>query len=237
MRPTRGAPSISIAARWPRPQGQAPPGDGVAETLTYTRFPMEHWRRTRTNNAIERLNREIGRHTRVVSTFPDGKSALMLVSARLKCVADSEWVEEVSGRHAAERLITPKSIGRSTKVRKIIDSTTRLDCYREGGETMATSKHYPSDVREADLHRDCAVKGQMPAHMLPSSAWTRGVSRGDSSATAETTDTTQAHRAAATAPSAKPAGYDACATRTTERNAAPEARSAATATSPERGRG
>lgn len=65
--------------------------DGIAETLTYTRFPREHWRRIRTNNAIERLNREIRRRTRVVGTFPDGKSALMLVTARLKYVADSEW--------------------------------------------------------------------------------------------------------------------------------------------------
>lgn len=29
--------------------------------------------------------------TRVVGTFPDGKSALMLVTARLKYVTDSEW--------------------------------------------------------------------------------------------------------------------------------------------------
>ena len=65
--------------------------DGVAETLTYTRFPARHWRRIRTNNVIERLNREIRRRTRVVGTFPDGKSALMLVTARLKYVADSEW--------------------------------------------------------------------------------------------------------------------------------------------------
>lgn len=42
------------------------------------------------NNTIERLNREIGRHTRVVSTFPDGRSSLMLVAARLKYIADSE---------------------------------------------------------------------------------------------------------------------------------------------------
>ena len=49
--------------------------EGYAETLTYTRFPAAHWRRIRTNNAIERLNREIRRRTRVVGTFPDGKSA------------------------------------------------------------------------------------------------------------------------------------------------------------------
>ena len=64
--------------------------DGCAETLAYREMPREHWRRIRTNNAIERLNREIRRRTRVVGTFPDGKSALMLVAARLKYVADSE---------------------------------------------------------------------------------------------------------------------------------------------------
>ena len=37
---------------------------------------------------IERCKR---RETSVVGTFPDGKSALMLVVARLKYVADSEW--------------------------------------------------------------------------------------------------------------------------------------------------
>jgi hypothetical protein len=58
---------------------------------TYTGFPQEHWRRIRTNNAIERINREIRRRTRVVGTFPDGRSALMLVTARLKYVAESEW--------------------------------------------------------------------------------------------------------------------------------------------------
>ena len=65
--------------------------DGYAEILTCTRFPRERWRRIRTNNAFERLNREIRRRTRVVGTFPDGRSALMLVPARLKYVAESKW--------------------------------------------------------------------------------------------------------------------------------------------------
>lgn len=64
---------------------------GYAETLTYTGFPREHWARIRTNNAIERLSREVRRRTRVVGTFPDGKSALVLVTARLKYVAETEW--------------------------------------------------------------------------------------------------------------------------------------------------
>ena len=65
--------------------------EGCAETLAYTGFPMQHWTRIRTNNAIERLNREIRRRTRVVGTFPDGKSALMLVAARLKYIVENEW--------------------------------------------------------------------------------------------------------------------------------------------------
>ena len=44
-----------------------------------------------TESAQYSLNREIRRRTRVVGTFPDGKSALMLAAARLKYVADSEW--------------------------------------------------------------------------------------------------------------------------------------------------
>ena len=46
--------------------------DGIEETLTYCDFPSEHWTRIRTNNVIERLNREIRRRTRVVGTFSDG---------------------------------------------------------------------------------------------------------------------------------------------------------------------
>ena len=65
--------------------------DSVEETLTYCDFPYEHWTRIRTNNVIERLNREIRRRTRVVGTFPDGNSALMLVCARLRHVADTQW--------------------------------------------------------------------------------------------------------------------------------------------------
>ena len=65
--------------------------EGFRETLACTAFPREHWRRIRTNNAIERLNREVRRRTRVVGTFPDGRSALMLATARLKYVAESEW--------------------------------------------------------------------------------------------------------------------------------------------------
>ena len=65
--------------------------DGVEETLTYMQFPTEHWRRIRTNNPLERIMREIRRRTRVVGAFPDGRSALMLVAARLRHIAGTRW--------------------------------------------------------------------------------------------------------------------------------------------------
>ena len=64
---------------------------GIEETLTYCDFPSEHWTKIRTNNVIERMNREIRRRTRVVGAFPDGNSALMLVCARLRHVAGTQW--------------------------------------------------------------------------------------------------------------------------------------------------
>ena len=65
--------------------------DGIEETLTYMDFPTQHWSRIRTNNTIERLNREIKRRTKAIGAFPDGQSALMLVCARLRHVAGTQW--------------------------------------------------------------------------------------------------------------------------------------------------
>jgi putative transposase len=65
--------------------------ESVAETLTYYHFPREHQRQIRTNNMLERVMREIRRRTRVVGSFPDGRSALMLAAARLRYVSGSRW--------------------------------------------------------------------------------------------------------------------------------------------------
>src|SRR5215468_5229791 len=65
--------------------------EGVAETLTYMAFPREHRSRVRTNNALERIMKEVRRRTRVVGAFPDGQSALMLVAARLRHIAGTKW--------------------------------------------------------------------------------------------------------------------------------------------------
>lgn len=65
----------------------------VPEGLTVFDVPLEHRRRLRTNNGLERLNREIKRRTRVASLFPNEASLLRLATAVLMEV-DEEWQTE-----------------------------------------------------------------------------------------------------------------------------------------------
>lgn len=67
--------------------------EGIGETTTYLLddYPVEHRRRIRTNTMIRRLNREIRRRTRVLGAFPDGRSALMLITARIRYVTANDW--------------------------------------------------------------------------------------------------------------------------------------------------
>ena len=62
----------------------------VPEGLTVFDFPVEHRRRLRTNNSLERLNREIKRRTRVATQFPNEASLLRLAAAVLM-ETDEEW--------------------------------------------------------------------------------------------------------------------------------------------------
>ncbi len=64
---------------------------GIKETVNYYDFPVEHQKHLRTNNPLERIMKEIRRRTRVVGSFPDGQSALMLVCARLRYLMQTKW--------------------------------------------------------------------------------------------------------------------------------------------------
>lgn len=65
--------------------------EGAIETLGYYDFPAVHWQHLRTNNPLERINREIRRRTRVVGCFHDEQSAIMLISARLRHITATKW--------------------------------------------------------------------------------------------------------------------------------------------------
>ncbi len=60
------------------------------EGLTVFALPASHRRRLRTTNAIERLNQEIKRRTRVATLFPNELSLLRLVSAILQETSE-DW--------------------------------------------------------------------------------------------------------------------------------------------------
>jgi putative transposase len=65
--------------------------ENIEEGLTVYQFPKEHWKRIRTSNGIERVNREIKRRTRVAVLFPNKESALRLVTGVIIEIHE-EWV-------------------------------------------------------------------------------------------------------------------------------------------------
>lgn len=64
--------------------------DNIEEGLTVYQFPKEHWRKLRTSNGIERVNKEIRRRTRVAVLFPNSASALRLVTGVIMEIHE-EW--------------------------------------------------------------------------------------------------------------------------------------------------
>ena len=62
----------------------------IEEGLAVFKFPQQHWKKIRTNNMLERCNREIKRRTRVVGIFPNIESCERLVTAILIDISD-EW--------------------------------------------------------------------------------------------------------------------------------------------------
>lgn len=63
----------------------------IEEGLTVYQFPKEHWKKIRTSNGIERVNREIKRRTRVAVLFPSKESALRLVTGVIVEIHE-EWI-------------------------------------------------------------------------------------------------------------------------------------------------
>ena len=61
------------------------------EGCTVFAFPAVHQRRRRSSNALERVNQELQRRTRVAAIFPNEASLLRLVSALLAETSD-QWV-------------------------------------------------------------------------------------------------------------------------------------------------
>lgn len=57
----------------------------------YRSFPRNHWRRIRTTNGLERINKELKRRTRVVGAFPSDRS-FMRLGASILIDINEEWM-------------------------------------------------------------------------------------------------------------------------------------------------
>ncbi len=59
--------------------------------FNYKDYPRNHWRRIRTTNMMERLNKELKRRSKVVGAFPNDDSLLRLVVSILMNI-NEEWI-------------------------------------------------------------------------------------------------------------------------------------------------
>lgn len=57
----------------------------------YKSFPAGHWRRIRTTNGLERINKELKRRSRVVGAFPSDKS-FMRLGVSILIDINEEWL-------------------------------------------------------------------------------------------------------------------------------------------------
>lgn len=65
--------------------------DAMCDLLAHMHFPKEHWRRIRSTNPLERLNKEIKRRFNVVGIFPNRDAAIRLAGAML-LEQHEEWL-------------------------------------------------------------------------------------------------------------------------------------------------
>ena len=63
----------------------------IFDIRNYKAFPRKHWRRIRTTNGVERINKELKRRSRVVGAFPDDQS-LMRVAGCILMDLNEEWI-------------------------------------------------------------------------------------------------------------------------------------------------
>jgi putative transposase len=61
------------------------------DLMNYRGFPKEHWRRIRTTNILERVNKEMKRRSKVAGAFPNGES-LMRLAVSILIDINEEWI-------------------------------------------------------------------------------------------------------------------------------------------------
>jgi len=59
--------------------------------MNYRSFPIDHWKRIRTTNLLERVNKELKRRYRSIGAFPNDSSLLRIAGSILMDI-NEEWI-------------------------------------------------------------------------------------------------------------------------------------------------
>jgi hypothetical protein len=117
--------------------------DASEDLLAFTSFPVAHWRKTWSNNPLERINGEIKRRTNVVGIFPNDASIMRLVTAVLVETHD-EWAV-AERRYLSEE--TMAKIGEQPRPSTTFPSPSPRDTLNDNVD----------DHKGADLHHPAAA--------------------------------------------------------------------------------
>ena len=86
---------MQVLANELRDLGQKPAAETIDnfrfDLWNYKAFPNAHWKRIRTTNIIERINKELKRRSRPVGAFPSDKS-LMRLAGCIMININEEWI-------------------------------------------------------------------------------------------------------------------------------------------------
>ncbi len=89
------------------------------DVMNYRSFPVDHWRRIRTTNLLERVHKEVKRRYRSIGAFPNDSSLLRIAGSILIDI-NEEWI--TSRRYLSHAGEIPLRI-RDLKLQLIRDST------------------------------------------------------------------------------------------------------------------
>jgi transposase-like protein len=108
----------------PLPKVAALLQEAEEDVLAFYAFPTDHWRKLRSTNPLERVNREIARRTDVVGIFPDDR-ALIRLAASIVIEQNDEWL--VGRRYLSQHSLEPLLIGdreREERTEEVLALTT-----------------------------------------------------------------------------------------------------------------